>query len=250
MGYQIGVTPLQMVTAASVVANGGTLFEPRIVSAVTREGVRSVVKPKAVRTRDQARDGGDADDDHGAGGGARHRDARARWPATRSPARPGRPTSWSTAATRTRSRTCRSSASCRRATRALTVIVMVDSPRDGARHRRRGRGADLPAHRRRRAALPGRAAERQPGAAGDRPAAQRAGRAAATAARAAGAAGGHRATDGGRAARPARLRRARGDPRAGAPRPDRRGCAAPASSSSSHPSPARRSSPAPRARSC
>ncbi len=50
MGYQIGVTPLQVVTAASVVANGGTLFEPRIVSAVTRDGVRSVVKPNPVRT--------------------------------------------------------------------------------------------------------------------------------------------------------------------------------------------------------
>ena len=50
MGYQIGVTPLQVVTAASVVANGGTLFEPRIVSAVTRDGARSVVKPHPVRT--------------------------------------------------------------------------------------------------------------------------------------------------------------------------------------------------------
>jgi cell division protein FtsI (penicillin-binding protein 3) len=50
MGYQVGVTPLQVVTAASVVANGGTLLEPRVVSAVTREGIRSVVKPKPVRT--------------------------------------------------------------------------------------------------------------------------------------------------------------------------------------------------------
>jgi cell division protein FtsI (penicillin-binding protein 3) len=50
MGYQVGVTPLQVVTAASVVANGGTLFEPRVVSAVTREGIRSVAQPRAVRT--------------------------------------------------------------------------------------------------------------------------------------------------------------------------------------------------------
>jgi cell division protein FtsI (penicillin-binding protein 3) len=50
MGYQVGVTPLQVVTAASIVANGGTLFEPRIVSAITREGTRTVVKPNAVRT--------------------------------------------------------------------------------------------------------------------------------------------------------------------------------------------------------
>jgi cell division protein FtsI (penicillin-binding protein 3) len=50
MGYQVGVTPLQVVTAASAVANGGTLLEPRIVAAVTREGVRTVVQPNAVRT--------------------------------------------------------------------------------------------------------------------------------------------------------------------------------------------------------
>lgn len=50
MGYQVGVTPLQMVAAASAVANGGTLYEPRLVRGVTREGVRTAVKPNAVRT--------------------------------------------------------------------------------------------------------------------------------------------------------------------------------------------------------
>jgi cell division protein FtsI (penicillin-binding protein 3) len=50
MGYQVGVTPLQMVTAASAVANGGTLYEPRLVRAITRDGVRTVIKPTAVRT--------------------------------------------------------------------------------------------------------------------------------------------------------------------------------------------------------
>jgi cell division protein FtsI (penicillin-binding protein 3) len=50
MGYQVGVTPLQVVTAASVVANGGTLYEPRLIKAVTRDGVRTVHPPKAVRT--------------------------------------------------------------------------------------------------------------------------------------------------------------------------------------------------------
>ena len=34
MGYQVGVTPLQMAAAASAVANGGTLYEPRVVRAV------------------------------------------------------------------------------------------------------------------------------------------------------------------------------------------------------------------------
>lgn len=49
MGYQIAVTPLQMAAAASAVANGGTLYEPHLVRAVIRGGVRSVVRPKAVR---------------------------------------------------------------------------------------------------------------------------------------------------------------------------------------------------------
>jgi len=49
MGYQVGVTPLQMVAAASAVANGGTLYEPRLVRAVTQDGVRTAIKPNAVR---------------------------------------------------------------------------------------------------------------------------------------------------------------------------------------------------------
>ncbi len=49
MGYQVGVTPLQMVTAVSSVANGGELVEPRIVSALYRDGRRYVVRPKIVR---------------------------------------------------------------------------------------------------------------------------------------------------------------------------------------------------------
>ena len=49
MGYQIGVTPLQMVTAASVVANGGELVEPRAIRAVYRDNRRYTVKPKIVR---------------------------------------------------------------------------------------------------------------------------------------------------------------------------------------------------------
>lgn len=34
MGYQVGVTPIQMVAAAGVIANGGTLYEPHVVRAV------------------------------------------------------------------------------------------------------------------------------------------------------------------------------------------------------------------------
>jgi cell division protein FtsI (penicillin-binding protein 3) len=49
MGYQVGVTPLQMAAAASVVANGGTLFEPHVVRAIVKGGVRTTVEPKVVR---------------------------------------------------------------------------------------------------------------------------------------------------------------------------------------------------------
>jgi cell division protein FtsI (penicillin-binding protein 3) len=49
MGYQVGVTPLQMAAAMNAVANGGTWIQPRIVRAVTRDGVRTRVEPKTTR---------------------------------------------------------------------------------------------------------------------------------------------------------------------------------------------------------
>lgn len=49
MGYQVGVTPLQMATAVSAIANGGELLEPRVVRDVVRDGVRTVVPRKVVR---------------------------------------------------------------------------------------------------------------------------------------------------------------------------------------------------------
>ncbi|OFW10163.1 MAG: hypothetical protein A3H96_18030 [Acidobacteria bacterium RIFCSPLOWO2_02_FULL_67_36] len=49
MGYQIGVTPLQMATAVSSVANGGTLVEPRVVRAFVRDGHREEVPHKTLR---------------------------------------------------------------------------------------------------------------------------------------------------------------------------------------------------------
>ncbi len=49
MGYQLGVTPLQVAVAASVVANGGLLVEPRILRAITRDGRREVLEPKVIR---------------------------------------------------------------------------------------------------------------------------------------------------------------------------------------------------------
>jgi cell division protein FtsI/penicillin-binding protein 2 len=49
MGYQVGVTALQMVTAVSSVANGGELVEPRLIRAVYRDNRRYAVTPKIVR---------------------------------------------------------------------------------------------------------------------------------------------------------------------------------------------------------
>ena len=49
MGYQIGVTPLQMATAVSAVANGGELVEPHVVRAFIRNGHREEVPRNVVR---------------------------------------------------------------------------------------------------------------------------------------------------------------------------------------------------------
>src|SRR5687767_1770706 len=49
MGYQVGVTPLQMAAAASVIANGGILYEPHVVRAVVKGTQRAIVLPKVVR---------------------------------------------------------------------------------------------------------------------------------------------------------------------------------------------------------
>lgn len=49
MGYQVGVTPLQMAGAVSAVANGGELVEPRVVRAVITGGSRAVVPRKVIR---------------------------------------------------------------------------------------------------------------------------------------------------------------------------------------------------------
>jgi cell division protein FtsI (penicillin-binding protein 3) len=49
MGYQVAVTPLQMITAISSIANGGELVEPRVIRAVYRDGRRLEVQPKIVR---------------------------------------------------------------------------------------------------------------------------------------------------------------------------------------------------------
>lgn len=49
MGYQLSVTPVQIASAASVVANGGLLYQPHIVRAMIQNGRRVPVEPKAPR---------------------------------------------------------------------------------------------------------------------------------------------------------------------------------------------------------
>ena len=49
MGYQVGVTPLQMAAAVSSIANGGELFTPRAVRAVVADGTRTPVEHAVVR---------------------------------------------------------------------------------------------------------------------------------------------------------------------------------------------------------
>jgi cell division protein FtsI (penicillin-binding protein 3) len=49
MGYQVGVTPLQMISAISSVANGGEMIEPRVIRAIYRDNRRYAVQPKIVR---------------------------------------------------------------------------------------------------------------------------------------------------------------------------------------------------------
>ena len=55
MGYQVGVTPLQMAAALSSIANGGELIEPRIVRAVIGENGRQPVPRKVLRRTVSAR---------------------------------------------------------------------------------------------------------------------------------------------------------------------------------------------------
>jgi cell division protein FtsI (penicillin-binding protein 3) len=49
MGYQVAVTPMQMVAAVSSVANGGIYVEPRVIRAVYHNGLRYQVRPKELR---------------------------------------------------------------------------------------------------------------------------------------------------------------------------------------------------------
>ena len=118
MGYQVGVTPLQMAAAVSSVANGGELLEPRVVRAFISDGRRDEVPRKVVRRDDQPRHGRDADRDHGSRSSSaapRKRRADRRLHDRRQDRH--RREARQRAATRSPTTTRRSSASCRRASR-------------------------------------------------------------------------------------------------------------------------------------
>ena len=79
MGYQVGVTPLQMAAAASVIANGGTLLRAAR-GARRRQGRRAHDRAaEGGAAGHPARDRGDADRHHGGGGDRRHREGRRGW---------------------------------------------------------------------------------------------------------------------------------------------------------------------------
>ncbi len=93
MGYQVGVTPLQMVAAASAIANGGELIEPRIVRAVYRDNRRYAVTPKVAAPGRRTGHGRDPDVDHGSSGRRMAPPSSRRSTATRLPARRAPPRS-------------------------------------------------------------------------------------------------------------------------------------------------------------
>ena len=168
IGYQVGVTPLQMATAVSAVANGGEVLQPRVVRAVTRDGVRTEVEKKVLRRAISQRTAAqllpmleavvskgtakvaqmDGYTVAGKTGTAKklvngsyrgHSDYNASFVGF------------------VPSRTPR-----------FTIVVVVDSPHQRVGLRRRRGGADLQAHQRGDAAVRGRATDHQPGSAGRR----------------------------------------------------------------------------------
>ncbi len=176
IGYQVAVTPLQMVAAVSSIANGGAYIEPRVVRAVYRDNRRYVVQPKVLREPIDGRHRRDADDDHGRRRRhlVRHRDRRA------DAGLHGRRQDGH------RGEAYQSPVLQFRLQRVICRLPAV--PRPGGRDHRRGRfapwqrllrrrgfSADLQTDRGIHASLPGRRADDQPRAARDRrPPAERA----------------------------------------------------------------------------
>ena len=136
MGYQVGVTPLQMVAAVSAVANGGELVEPRVVRAVYRDNRRYAVEPKVIRRTISADTAATLTDDHGRRRRrrSRHREGGAdRRLHHRRQDRHG-----AEAGQRplldVRTTTRRSSASSRRGIRCVAMIVVIDAAKGPTDH--------------------------------------------------------------------------------------------------------------------
>ena len=164
MGYQIGVTPLQMAAAVSAVANGGLLMRaarrPRDDRATAS---RTAIEPKIAAPRDHGRDRRDADDDHGRRRRARHGEGRgARALSGRRQDR-HRGQARRTAATPTADYNASFVGFVPSRRPALTILVVIDTPHAGTYLRRRRRRADLQAHRGSGAAAARRAADDQSG---------------------------------------------------------------------------------------
>ena len=77
MGYQVGVTPVQMATAVSSIANGGMLYEPRVVRATITDGRRSEMPAQGAAPNRLGADRQSDDGDHGSGRRGGHRQERA-----------------------------------------------------------------------------------------------------------------------------------------------------------------------------
>jgi len=110
MGYQVGVTPLQMVSAVGSIANGGELVEPRVIRAIYRNNGRQEVKPRVLRRT--------VSPDTISALTAKGR----RFRATRSPGRQAPPPSSWVGITRSRTTTRRLSASFRHAIRSCQLL--------------------------------------------------------------------------------------------------------------------------------
>ena len=242
MGYQVGVTAVQMAAAVSSVANGGTLYEPRVVRAVTKDGKRVEVAHKALRrtisenTAAQLTTIMEQVVERGTGkaaqiDGLHHRRQDRHGAEARRPA---------LLALR-----------LQRLLRRLPAVAQAGAD-DHRRHRlaarqgllrRHGRGADLQAHRRGVAAPPRHRADDQPGAAGAGRAQRRrrdagAARSARRRRRTTRRSSWPRCADGRRHARPARPERTRSAAQADQARDDGADDRATASCSSSRPPPA------------
>ena len=122
--------------------------------AFIKDGRREEVARKALRRTMLRAHRGQLTGHHGSGRRARHGEGARRSTATPLPARPARRRSHQRRATRSRTTTPRSSASCPSRKPALTIIVVIDSPHGKGYIGGAGGRADLQAHRRSVAAPP------------------------------------------------------------------------------------------------